>query len=140
MATSILLEKQTKEPCLSIDEFNMPKVLSGREAISTLITHLILLEPGTYFSHPTMGVGLVSRYRYNNRKSLDQLTKDIEDQINTYLPEFQAVDVNVYFDPHRENKETGNEIIIEINIDGVIYKYETSQQENNKIGLIDLKV
>lgn len=134
------IEAQTKEPCLSIDEFNMPKVLTGREAISTLITHLILLEPGTYSNRPAMGVGLVSKYRYNDEKSLQQLRKDIQDQMNRYLPEFQAVDVTVYMDKHNVEKEKGDEIIIEINVDGVIYKYETSQQENNKIGLIDLKV
>lgn len=134
------LESQTKEPCLSIDEFNTPKVLTGREAISTLLTHLILLEPGTYSSRPTMGVGLISRYRYTEEKNLDQLKRDIQDQVNIYLPEFQAVDVNVYMDKHSNEKEKGNEIVIEINVDGVIYKYETSQQENNKIGLIDLKV
>lgn len=133
------IEAQTKEPCLSIDEFNMPKVLTGREAISTLITHLILLEPGTYSNRPSMGVGLVSKYRYNDEKSLEQLRKDIQDQVNRYLPEFQAVDVTVYMDKHNTEKEKGDEIIIEINVDGVIYKYETSQQENNKIGLIDLK-
>lgn len=138
MASS--LERQTREPCLSIDEFNKPKILEGRDAISTLLSHLILLEPGTYASHPTMGVGLVSRYRYNNKESLEQLKKDIQDQVNRYLPEFQAVDVSVRLDPHGHEKENGDEIIIEINIDGVIYKYETSQQENNKIGLIDLKI
>lgn len=137
---SSLLENLTKEPCLSVDDFNRPKILEGREAISTLLVHLILLEPGTYASHPTMGVGLVSRYRYNDEESLEQLQQDIEEQITTFLPEFEAVDVNVYMDRHSPTKNTNNEIIIEIEVDGVIYKYETEKQADNKIGLMDLKI
>lgn len=134
------LELQTKEPCLSIDEFNKPSVLKGRDAISTLLIHLILLEPGTYFNKPGMGVGLISRYRYNDKNSLETLQEDIRSQIDSYLPEFDAVDVNVYMDRHSPEKEKGNEIVIEITIDKVIYKYETVQQNDNKIGLIDLQV
>lgn len=137
---SSLLENLTKEPCLSVDDFNRPKILEGREAISTLLVHLILLEPGTYASHPTMGVGLVSRYRYNDEESLEQLQQDIEEQITTFLPEFEAVDVNVYMDRHSPTKNTNNEIVIEIEVDGVIYKYETEKQADNKIGLMDLKI
>ena len=137
---SSLLENLTKEPCLSVDDFNRPKILEGREAISTLLVHLILLEPGTYASHPTMGVGLVSRYRYNDEESLKQLQQDIEEQITTFLPEFEAVDVNVYMDRHCPTKNTNNEIVIEIEVDGVIYKYETEKQADNKIGLMDLKI
>lgn len=137
---SSLLENLTKEPCLSVDDFNRPKILEGREAISTLLVHLILLEPGTYASHPTMGVGLVSRYRYNDEESLKQLQQDIEEQITTFLPEFEAVDVNVYMDRHSPTKNTNNEIVIEIEVDGVIYKYETEKQADNKIGLMDLKI
>lgn len=137
---SSLLENLTKEPCLSVDDFNRPKILEGREAISTLLVHLILLEPGTYASHPTMGVGLVSRYRYNDEESLEQLQQDIEEQITTFLPEFEAVDVNVYMDRHSPSKNTNNEIVIEIEVDGVIYKYETEKQADNKIGLMDLKI
>ena len=137
---SSLLENLTKEPCLSVDDFNRPKILEGREAISTLLVHLILLEPGTYASHPTMGVGLVSRYRYNDEESLEQLQQDIEEQITTFLPEFEAVNVNVYMDRHSPSKNTNNEIVIEIEVDGVIYKYETEKQADNKIGLMDLKI
>lgn len=137
---SSVLENLTKEPCLSVDDFNRPKILEGREAISTLLVHLILLEPGTYASRPTMGVGLVSRYRYNDEDSLEQLQNDIREQITTFLPEFEAVDVNVYMDRHSPNKNTNNEIIIEIEVDGVVYKYETEKQADNKIGLMDLKI
>lgn len=130
------------EPCLSIDEFNKPKILDGKDAISTLLIHLILLEPGTFSNRPGMGVGLISRYRYIEKDGLQQLQKDIESQINSYLPEFEAVEVKVSMDETipKEEGGIGNEIVIEIIIDEVIYKYETAKQKDNKIGLIDLKV
>ena len=133
------LELRTREPCLSIDEFNKPLILRGKDAISTLLIHLILLEPGTYSNKPGMGVGLVSRYRYNDEQSLEKLKTDIKNQVDAYLPEFDAVDVNVYMDRHNSNKTKGNEIIIEIVIDDTLYKYETTKQSDNKIGLIDLQ-
>lgn len=133
------LELRTREPCLSIDEFNKPLILRGKDAISTLLIHLILLEPGTYSNKPGMGVGLVSRYRYNDEQSLEKLKTDIKNQVDAYIPEFDAVDVNVYMDRHNSNKTKGNEIIIEIVIDDTLYKYETTKQSDNKIGLIDLQ-
>lgn len=133
------LELRTREACLSIDEFNKPLILRGKDAISTLLIHLILLEPGTYSNKPGMGVGLVSRYRYNDEQSLEKLKTDIKNQVDAYIPEFDAVDVNVYMDRHNSNKTKGNEIIIEIVIDDTLYKYETTKQSDNKIGLIDLQ-
>lgn len=133
------LELRTREPCLSIDEFNKPLILGGKDAISTLLIHLILLEPGTYSTRPGMGVGLISRYRYNDEQSLEALKLDIKSQVDAYLPEFDAVDVNVYMDKQNPDEEKGNEIVIEIVVDDTLYKYETVQQSDNKIGLIDLQ-
>lgn len=129
------MEKQTKEACLTTDEFNKPRILEGRDAISTLLVHLILLEPGTYPSRPEMGVGIVSRYRYSDTADIAQLALDIEDQISTFLPEFEGVDIDV-----STEKNDNNEILIDIFANGVLYRYETAEQKNNKIGLIDLKV
>ena len=121
------------EYLLTTDEFNNPKVLQGKDAISQLLIHLILLEPGTYASRPTMGVGLVSRYRYTSEENLDVLKQDIEDQISTYLPEFSGVKVTLELD-------TESQLIINIEINGTIYKYETSKQEDNNITLTDLSL
>ena len=55
----------SKDFLFSTDNFNQPKVVvEGKEAISTLLESLILLEPGTNPVRPEMGVELVSRYRY----------------------------------------------------------------------------
>lgn len=122
-----------QEHLLTTDEFNNPKVLTGREAISQLLIHLILLEPGTYASRPTMGVGLVSRYRYNSEDSLEQLRQDIQDQVSIYLPEFGAVNVELSMDEE-------DRLIIDIEISGTIYRYETSKQEDNNITLTELTI
>lgn len=122
-----------QEHLLTTDEFNNPKVLQGKDAIAQLLIHLILLEPGTISRAPRMGVGLVSRYRYNFEDSLDQLQRDIEEQVSTYLPEFSAAKVELELD---ENKE----LIISIIIDDTIYKYETSKQEDNNITLSELSI
>lgn len=122
-----------KEYLLTTDEFNNPKVLKGKDAISQLLIHLILLEPGTYASRPTMGVGLVSRYRYTSEDNLDSLRKDIADQIALYLPEFSGVLVELELDNE-------GQLIINIEINGTIYQYETSKQEDNNITLTELSV
>ena len=49
----------------SVDEFQNPKNYKNAEAIATLLSRLLLLEPGTIQSHPDMGVGLYSKYHYS---------------------------------------------------------------------------
>ena len=48
-----------------------PKVLDEKDATHTLIVRLILLEKGTYPTHPDMGVGIVSNYRFAFTEELD---------------------------------------------------------------------
>lgn len=119
------------EPVLSTDNFKQPKILSGEDAISTLLVRLILLEPGTYPAHPTMGVGLRSKYRYQYTDKLDDLRKDISEQISTFLPEYRGADVTI-------EATEGKELIISIEIDGTLYKYETTSEKDVITGLTDL--
>lgn len=128
--------KEQYEYTLTTDEFRKPRILKNNDAISQLLIHLILLEPGTYSNRPEMGVGLVSHYRYGKKDELYTLSNKIQEQVQTYLPEFDAVDVSVYYDEKDANSE---DIIIDIELDGTVYKFETSKQEDNKIGLKDLK-
>lgn len=79
---------------LALNEFGMPKVLKDTDAMYTKIIYLILLEKGKFQSHPNMGVGLRSRYRYNNEQNLlAHLRNDISDQISKYLPELEIIDI-----------------------------------------------
>lgn len=47
-----------KEHVLSLNDFNMPKVFDASNSIYVLIVRIILLEPGTFQSHPEMGIGI----------------------------------------------------------------------------------
>lgn len=83
------------EHTLSVDEFNNPKVLKNGEAMANILARLLLLEPGTFETHPEMGVGIVSRYRYSFAGHADELESDFKAQIEKYLPTFQGVQVKV---------------------------------------------
>ena len=83
---------------LSLNDFNMPKVFNASDSAYVHIIQLILLEPGKYQSHPTMGVGIRSRYRHNNEDNfLIDLKSDITNQITKYLPELTDVTVSGSF-------------------------------------------
>ena len=66
---------------------------------------------------------------------LPKLENDISEQILTYLPEFKQVEVNISM---IEVDGSDHELEININLDGTIYKYETSKQSDNNIGLFSL--
>jgi hypothetical protein len=86
---------------LSLNEFNMPKVFNASDSAYVHIIQLILLEPGKYQSHPNMGVGIRSRYRYNNEDNfIMNLQSDITNQITTYLPELVDVSVTLTHNDH----------------------------------------
>lgn len=78
---------------LAIDDFLNPVKYKGKDAIEVLLCRIILLEPGTYETHPNMGVGIVSRYRYMPNTELGTLREDITQQIATYLPWLYGVEV-----------------------------------------------
>ena len=119
-----------REMLLSVDSFNKPTVLEGKDAIGTLLVRLIQLEPGTCASRPKMGVGLLSNYRYCDEDKANQLQQHIKNQIMTYLPEFQAVQVATKLNP-------GGKLLIDITIDETIYRYETEvESDSNAISSI----
>lgn len=112
-----------KEYVLSVNDIKQPKILKGKEAIATLLVRLILLEPGTIPDKPLMGVGL-RNFRYSQKDGVDELRKRISSQISTYLPRYQGAQVTVKLN---DNKT----LSIGINIDGVLYKYETEELSDN---------
>lgn len=91
-----------REAVMSIDNnVNRPLILKGDNAITMLIIRLIMLEPGTFQTHPDMGVGIVSRYRHSVDIDLSELKRRIGNQIETYLPMFTNVQVDVDMDIDR---------------------------------------
>lgn len=118
------------EHAFSINKFNTPKVFNDKVAIYVLLIRLLLLEPGTYQSHPDMGVGIVSRYRYSFEGTARDLKKDIDKQIEKYLPEFQGVNVQV--------SDKDNRIYIAIEIDGTLYDFTFDSGTGQFDSLINL--
>lgn len=111
--------------------FNKPLVIKDKDAILTLVCRLILLEPGTLSMTPEAGVGLVSKYRYMNSETINDLEENIEEQINRFLPYFTQVNVNISL---QENKI----LLIELDLDDSIYTLKANISKNNEVTLTEL--
>lgn len=106
-----------KEYLLSVNSVNQPTVLESKDATYVLLTRLILCEKGTFVTHPDMGVGIVSRYRFSTSDELEALRTDITEQVSTYLPDLIATDITV-------TEDTTNRIIdIQITVDSITYSF-----------------
>lgn len=108
------------EYLLSTNKFKKPVVLEGGQAIATLLIRLLLLEPGTIQSHPDMGVGLISNYRYMETSEINRLRLKIEDQVDKYLPNFKLTNVDLSI-------VDKNELNVKITIDNTIYSFVTDK-------------
>lgn len=120
-----------REALLSIDKFEKPTLLKGNDAVYTLLLRLLMITPGTFQSHPNLGVGIATRWRYMDQEDIPNLKTEIEDQIAKYLPKFQYVDVDL------EPNENSMELDVKINIDNTLYTFKTDSQ-NNTVNLTEL--
>ena len=100
------------EPLLSVDKYYKPFVAKGEDYATLMLIRLILLEPGTFQTHPNMGVGLVSKFRYSTEVDMGILSKLIKDQIMLYLPQFTLVNVKCVLG----DSQTGDMKVIKIYI------------------------
>ena len=110
----------SNEYILSTNKFDQPVVLKDGQAIATILIRLLLLNPGTIQSHPDMGIGLISRYRYMDTTEINSLKLDMEDQINTYLPQFTLTEVELSI-------VDNDELNVRITIDNTIYSLVTDK-------------
>ena len=108
-----------REYSLKVNDFNEPKVYEKQQALMLLLTRLILLEPGLFQSHPDMGVGLITnfRYRVDDGSLVADLKSRIQTQIDTYLPFLSGVDVAVMI----KDKSFYVTITVEEMVFGVLY-------------------
>ena len=83
----------------------------------------MILEPGTIQSHPEMGVGLVSKYRYTTEDKLSELQNDFRRQIEKYLPDMQSADVYVYLED--------SICYINVSINGTLYTLSYNSEKNS---------
>lgn len=112
MASSNDIKVDTTEPLLSVDKYYKPLVAKGEDYATLMLIRLILLEPGTFQTHPNMGVGLVSRFRYATDISMVELSNSIKNQIMLYLPQFTLTDVRCILG----DEDTGDQKVIKIYI------------------------
>jgi hypothetical protein len=76
---------------LAKNNFGMPKVLTDGDANYMHIVYLLLLDPGTFQTHPEMGVG-IRQYRFvSDDDIIDTIKSSILNQMNRFLPD---IDVN----------------------------------------------
>ena len=118
------------EYLMSVDEFYSPRIAKNNDAIYILLIRLLQLEPGSIQTHPEMGVGIVSKYRFAEAESaIEELKTNITHQISTYLPELVGVQVNVY---------TKNKVLfVEIEANNTLYKFEVNE-DSDRVTLSDL--
>ena len=106
-----------KEYAFGVDNFKKPGVVLGQSAIGVRLMELITMEPGDDPLHPDMGVGIKSfRFGLDN---LDELEQRIEDQINTFLPFYQDVDVALVVTPDKVCN-------IEVKIGDTVFVYDSA--------------
>lgn len=102
---------------LAINNFGKPKEVTKEAFIYTQLVRLILLEPGTIQTHPDMGVGIASRYRYRDMaEAIRSLKTELQNQVSVYLPELTGVEIDV-----SQQGESG--ISLKFNINGVLYDF-----------------
>lgn len=86
-----------KAYALSVDRFKKPKVYTDKEARAVMLMRLLIMEPNTDPLHPDMGVG-IRMFRYS-MNTLSDLSKRIQDQITTYLPDLSDASVKILVNP-----------------------------------------
>lgn len=110
-----------KEYLLSTTAFKEPAIVTGKKAVATMISRIIMMEPGTNPLHPTMGVGLASKYRFLSSPTIEtSLKNDIARQIEQFLPNYQLANVELVYN---EDKT----VDINIQVDDTVYIYDSSE-------------
>ena len=110
--TLVKKPKAFLEYTMSVNTIKRPKILKDKDAVYVLLVRLLILEPGTNQAFPEMGLGLVSRYRYSFATDINKLIIDYKNQIATYLPGLEIVDIL--------GKVVNKTLILEVNVDNEI--------------------
>ena len=123
-----------KEHLMSINNTQTPKVLDGSMAEKMCIMRLILMEPGLYETHPKMGVGLVSKYRFKNTAEIEATLPDaIKVQMSTYMPQIVDPEVEVTF---KEDTAGNNTIVIGITSNDFKAIITVDEETRNLVSLL----
>lgn len=80
---------------LSTNSFDEPTIVKDINAAQIGIIRLLLLEKNTIQSHPDMGIGIMTRWRFRDTLDLGKLSTEIQDQIEIYLPSLAGSTVDL---------------------------------------------
>lgn len=99
-------------------------MLLNEEAVGVRIARLIMMEKGTVQTHPNMGVGIRSNYRFAEASDVIKLNFDIKSQIDEYMPlPYSSVDVNC--------KIVSGIVVIDILADQELFRFTYDQQKDS---------
>lgn len=96
------------EYTMTVNNIQRPKVCTGKDAVYILLVRLALLDPGQNQAFPEMGLGLHTKYRYSLEDKLTEMVSNYKNQIETYLPGLNSVDVSAEI--------KSNHLIFKVNI------------------------
>lgn len=118
------------EGLFTTDSYNKPMVLKDKDALAILLLRLLIMEPGSNPLHPEMGVDIRGRYEYSSEDDLEDLNKEISDQIEVYLPNYRSSTIECTKDPN------SNAMKVKINVDGTVFNFSSGTNLNdNEISL-----
>ena len=133
--------ENVRDYLLGLDDLQQPRMIDMSiikpnewNSAILMIARLILIVPGTYADHPELGIDIKGRYRFAFEEELYQLSQELDEQIHTYLPDFNLVSVIAY----HEEKNLVHYIVIDIQIDQITYRILYNVDENKLVGLEDL--
>ena len=119
------------EYLLDVDKRQQPKVFTKYEGDRINVFRLIMLEPGTFPTHPTLGVGLVSRWRFRDVDTIkSSLASTIEAQLKDFMPQLIDPQVTVTI----VNNNNKNIINISVRVNGELtYTFKVDEETRNTL-------
>ena len=118
------------EHTLASDKFARPMVANGLFGLAVKVQALLIREKGSMPNDPDMGVDVGSwRFEDNSPRSLDELRREAESQIEDYIPDIPlgAVDVVV----EKESADGGRTVKVNVSLteevdgrDGMVLSFD----------------
>ena len=119
------------EYLLDVDKRQQPKVFTKYEGDRINVFRLIMLEPGTFPTHPTLGVGLVSRWRFRDVDTIkSSLASTIEAQLKDFMPQLIDPQVTVTI----VNNNNKNIINLSVTVNGELtYTFKVDEETRHTL-------
>ena len=119
------------EYLLDVDKRQQPKVFTKYEGDRINVFRFIMLEPGTFPTHPTLGVGLVSRWRFRDVDTIkSSLASTIEAQLKDFMPQLIDPQVTVTI----VNNNNKNIINISVRVNGELtYTFKVDEETRHTL-------